>query len=53
MPDLSYLDHFKRRAAISETIDVWNIGGGAGGAGEAFAPPTFSKNLYLNITDFL
>ena len=30
-----------------------NIGGGAGEAGGAFAPPTFSKNLSLNITDFL
>ena len=26
----------------------YSIGGGAGGAGGAFAPPTFSKNLSLN-----
>ena len=32
--------------AIGE--DPASIGGGAGGAGGAFAPPTFSKNLSLN-----
>ena len=30
--------------AVRSTI----IGGGAGGAGGAFAPPTFSKTLSLN-----
>ena len=32
----------------SDGASINNTGGGVGGAGGAFAPPTFSKNLSLN-----